>query len=325
MEYQNILKTIPHNTLYLNRYIKFIDMCILKNDKIGFSIFENHHILPQAKSLFPQYKSKTKYKWNVIKLTPRQHFICHYLLAKLFIKNTPAYHAMQKAFNLMRTNNKKTNTRYFNSKLYEYCKLGLSNSMKYTCSMRDENYINPFSKQEIKDKIKQRNLELYGVEYASMNKEIANKISNSHKGKIKSTTHRKNISNSHKGKVSAVNKITKVKLIISKEEFDNNRDIYEGITKGKMPCKDVNGNTVLVSKDDSRYMSGELVHNTTGNYKKINVYVKLLNQPELNFTTIQPMIEYLNISSSTYSRWQQKGLTDRTKIKNNIEYIKWEN
>lgn len=300
-------------------------MCILANNESKLVVFENHHILPQAKSIFPQYKSKAKYQWNVIKLTPRQHFICHYLLAKLFVKNTPPYYAMQKAFNLMRTNNKKTNTRYFNSKLYEYCRLGLSDSIKYTLSMRNESYCNPFSKQEIKDKIKKSNLELYGFEYASMNKEIANKISNSHKGKIKSVTHCENISNSKKGKVLAINKTTKVKLIISKDEFDNNRDIYDGATKGKVPCKDTNGNYILVDKDDKRYISGELVHMTTGNCKKINVYVKLLTKPEINFTAIQPMIEYLNITSSTYSRWQRKGLTNRTKIKNNIEYIRWEN
>lgn len=39
--------------------------------------FEKHHILPSA--LFPEYD---KIKINLIKLTPKDHFIAHYLLAK---------------------------------------------------------------------------------------------------------------------------------------------------------------------------------------------------------------------------------------------------
>lgn len=66
------------NVFWVNRYIKFIYSCDKSNDqRIG--VFEKHHILPA--SLFPDYK---KENFNIVKLTPRQHYIAHWILAKLF-------------------------------------------------------------------------------------------------------------------------------------------------------------------------------------------------------------------------------------------------
>ncbi len=43
------------------------------------SYFEFHHVLP--KSLFPNWVSK---KFNLVSLTPREHFFCHELLTKIY-------------------------------------------------------------------------------------------------------------------------------------------------------------------------------------------------------------------------------------------------
>ena len=87
MDIYNILLSRPHNKFYLDRYIKFINYCSKhnseKSDKqLGYC--ENHHILPKAKDLFPEYKSFEQNPWNCVKLTTRQHFICHYFLYKCF-------------------------------------------------------------------------------------------------------------------------------------------------------------------------------------------------------------------------------------------------
>ena len=76
----------------------------------------------------------------------------------------------------------------------------------------------------------------------------------------KTKEHRDKLSEAHKEKVTAIDKITGKKLQITKEEFDNNRDRYDGHTKGMFPAKDKFGNRYYISNQDPRYLSGELVH-----------------------------------------------------------------
>jgi hypothetical protein len=91
-----ILSSKSHNPHYLNRYIRFIEGCREVNeDYTGYT--EKHHICPQAKDLFPEYKSLKKHPWNLVVLTPRQHFIAHRLLWKSY----PEMKSMQQAFFLM--------------------------------------------------------------------------------------------------------------------------------------------------------------------------------------------------------------------------------
>lgn len=74
MNIYNLLSVNKHNPHYLNRYISFINK---RNINRILEHKENHHILPQ--SLFPEYD---KEKWNKIFLTPREHLLAHYILAK---------------------------------------------------------------------------------------------------------------------------------------------------------------------------------------------------------------------------------------------------
>ena len=77
------------------------------------SYFESHHILP--KSLGGSDKV-----YNRVLLTPREHFICHYLLVKIH-KNGPGYVKMCRAFSMMRAKHNK-HQRYINARLYEQIK-----------------------------------------------------------------------------------------------------------------------------------------------------------------------------------------------------------
>lgn len=83
MEILNILKTKQHNEHYLRRYIRFIEGCISNND-YSIGRYEEHHICPKAKDMFPDYASFKKNPWNKAKLTPRQHFIAHWILYKAY-------------------------------------------------------------------------------------------------------------------------------------------------------------------------------------------------------------------------------------------------
>lgn len=62
---------------YFNRYLKFISSKYGKNEKTKFT--ERHHIVPISLN-----KNLKKCPENIIILTPREHFIAHYMLGKAF-------------------------------------------------------------------------------------------------------------------------------------------------------------------------------------------------------------------------------------------------
>lgn len=72
---------------------------------------EKHHILPLS-------LGGTNDKKNLVDLSAREHFICHYLLTKIYDKTTVEYYKMLNAFIMMKCSNT-IQLRYFNSHLYE--------------------------------------------------------------------------------------------------------------------------------------------------------------------------------------------------------------
>jgi len=93
-------KTI--NCHYLKRYIKFIN-------KFNGSGKIQHHILPKANDMFPQYKDLNIYPWNISYLGAREHFVAHWILWKaLGGSQTNAFFSM-----------KNKNKESLNSKAYE--------------------------------------------------------------------------------------------------------------------------------------------------------------------------------------------------------------
>lgn len=67
------LRSIEYEPRHLNRYIEFIEVC-KSNPPTGYC--EKHHILPR--SLFPNEIDNPN---NIIKLSARQHFLAHMILA----------------------------------------------------------------------------------------------------------------------------------------------------------------------------------------------------------------------------------------------------
>lgn len=90
----------------------------------GYS--ETHHILP--KSL-----GGTNSKCNLVKLTAREHFICHYLLTKIYSEGIEHY-KMLCAFNTMAKRHSKSQQRYYNSRLYEASRKKFSEAMSILTS-----------------------------------------------------------------------------------------------------------------------------------------------------------------------------------------------
>lgn len=79
------------------------------NRHVGY--YERHHIQP--KSL-----GGNNDKENIVKLTAREHFICHWLLVKIYDKGTIERNKMLCAFWRMRCTNK-DHKRYINARAYE--------------------------------------------------------------------------------------------------------------------------------------------------------------------------------------------------------------
>jgi len=100
-------KNIKDNR-WLKRYLNFIE--IFGKDSIYKKQTHKHHILPKA--IYPEFSNLNENKWNKAVLSPRAHYLAHYMLAKALGGN------MWYAWNIM-NNSKDYN---LNSKLYENAK-----------------------------------------------------------------------------------------------------------------------------------------------------------------------------------------------------------
>lgn len=106
-----------------NKYTKIYFQIIEKakvSPYIGYT--EKHHIIPRS-------LGGSDDKSNLVKLTARQHYICHLLLTKMVEPNSDAYHKMIKAYMMMawckdhKDEPYKVNSRLFESLRIKYCEL----------------------------------------------------------------------------------------------------------------------------------------------------------------------------------------------------------
>ena len=118
MDIYSILASKPHNPHYLHRYIRFIEKCQQKN-KNSSAKTHKHHICPRAKDMFPEYAKFSKHNWNMARLTPRQHFIAHIMLWKIYPSVTSQFNAL---WQMKHRNDEQMNSRLYESVLLEYSK-----------------------------------------------------------------------------------------------------------------------------------------------------------------------------------------------------------
>ena len=75
----------------------------LNNPYNGYT--EKHHIIPVS-------LGGADSKDNLVRLTAREHFVCHWILVKMYKGNKNSYYKMLKAFNMMCNSISKKQTRY---------------------------------------------------------------------------------------------------------------------------------------------------------------------------------------------------------------------
>ena len=102
----------------MNRYIVRYNKLINYARQLSPEVYEKHHIIPRCMNGSNDLE-------NIIKLSPRLHFIAHYFLAKAYPENKKIQHA----FAMMIVNNA-YQSRFMNSRLYECAKKARSNAMK---------------------------------------------------------------------------------------------------------------------------------------------------------------------------------------------------
>lgn len=111
----------------MNKYTKWYNRIIQNRQSTPLTNIytEKHHIIP--KSL-----GGTNYPENLVNLSAKEHFICHYILTKIYNVGTVEWYKMQHAFMIMAASN--NGRRYFNSRLYEACQNNFSKCMSFAQS-----------------------------------------------------------------------------------------------------------------------------------------------------------------------------------------------
>lgn len=116
MDIYALLQTKPHDHSYVKIYLDFIEKCKLENSmksKEDMKDSHEHHILPKAKDLFPEYKDFNQFPRNKITLTHGQHYDAHHLLWKLFGKSqAQAFCCMQGKSSIKQIDNEMTADEY---------------------------------------------------------------------------------------------------------------------------------------------------------------------------------------------------------------------
>lgn len=130
---------------YKKIYNKIIENRILNplSDEVYTEI---HHIIPRS-------LGGSNENTNLVKLSAREHFICHLLLSEIYPKETFEWYKMNHAFLMMCTTGK-MEKRYLNSRIYELKKNDFSKIMSWNSKgEKNSQYGRPRS-TEVREKIR---------------------------------------------------------------------------------------------------------------------------------------------------------------------------
>lgn len=110
---------------YRNIYSNIVERAKKETEygKRSLGYFEKHHILP--KSLGGSNDEE-----NLVKLTAREHFICHWLLVKMYNKGSQERKKMLYALWRMKNGSLYHKEHYINSRAYETLRIEFANAVK---------------------------------------------------------------------------------------------------------------------------------------------------------------------------------------------------
>lgn len=127
----------PQRTKYYKTYCNLIEKRL--KDKLVDGYFETHHIIPKC-------VGGSNKRQNLIRLTAKEHFIAHLLLAEMF-RYTPYYGKLLHALNMMLSTREKTNSRKYEKYRIEYANRR-SEQMSKNNTMKNKHWICNFETNE---------------------------------------------------------------------------------------------------------------------------------------------------------------------------------
>jgi hypothetical protein len=122
--YSHLYPQIFLDNKYTNWYLSIINNAISRKNSVGLA-FEKHHIIPECMFVVRKRKGPAGHisgnsyeKTNLVKLTCREHFICHLLLRKMM--SMPDYIPQMNLGLAMMCKKSNRHARNFNIKSWEY-------------------------------------------------------------------------------------------------------------------------------------------------------------------------------------------------------------
>ena len=115
------------NNKYTKLYYKIIQSAKSKgrikrrSTHRDYIYYEKHHIIPRS-------LDGTDNEDNLVLLTSREHFLCHYLLCKMILEKSNEWNKLVRAFTFMYSATSNQN-RYVNSRLYESARKNIGRIM----------------------------------------------------------------------------------------------------------------------------------------------------------------------------------------------------
>lgn len=173
-------------------YKKIYDQIIERaQNRVLESYTEKHHIIPKC-------LGGSDDKENLIRLTAREHFLCHRLLCEIY----PQESKLKQALWLMAIGKQQSYKHTLSSRTYQILKENFIESIKDNKPM-----LGKIQSEETRLKIGKTKIG------KPRSIETRNKMSKSALGKVKTSEHRINISNSHPTKKAVLQMDTKENLI----------------------------------------------------------------------------------------------------------------
>lgn len=213
---------LPHKSKYLNWYMNIVsDRKETERDGVS----ERHHILPRA--IFPEHERDS---WNLVSLTPREHFICHYLMTK-FMRGSSYYKSL-KAVSMFAMNGdgqKRTMT----SREYQIIRESHSESMKIYNPFRGRTMVRNGAISHLVDKDEYQKSDMKHINYGRVVIETpeGKRIMIDKEEKDNYSSFRYPGLN-NPGFVCAKNVVTGENIKVDQETFDKCEELV-GQTKGK--------------------------------------------------------------------------------------------
>jgi group I intron endonuclease len=279
-------------------YLKIYNNLIERGKKrvlTGYT--ETHHIIPKC-------VGGTNNIWNLVKLTAKEHFICHLLLCKIYPGNKKLIFALWNMCNVKRDYQKRYQV---NSSLYNLIREEYSN---YISGINNPNFGKKLT-NEHKNKI---SLSMKGKYVGNKNSFFGKTHSDETKDIIRKKILEKKHSDETKEKMSISHK-NKLWYYNDKGEhlrtfFDDPRIISEGWKKGRLFGKEIS-----FLANEKRKLKYSIVEPLKPNSKKCMI-------DDLVFNSAVEAAKYFNIPDSTVrDRIRNKNFPtwkwiDKTQIKN---------